>query len=244
MKLIEELIKFAWQRNMLTEEHKQQLQRDGFYKFFHERTPEYLWADEFDDRYGDYQEDFENRREEEIDRTYYDDFYHPGKRFGRRHHGGGGKANKVKKTELEFSDLEKRVQAAFKKWDKSREPLVQAVSFLANHGMNAQGRDLSNWQNASNWLFEVKEQKLFEVVSKLDVTQILNFTQICSRLTWQKLREQLVEPIQLCSGDCVASYKELIKGANEALSESAQNMIQNDLFAQVYRLAEGWSKIC
>ena len=245
MKLITELIVFALEHDMLTEENKQKLQDDGFYTFYYEESD-----DDFSewDCWPDFEQEKKNAREDawedQLDRTFYGDFYHPGKHYGRRHHSGGGKVHKPKKTELELVDLEKRVLTSFKKWDKSLNPLVLTVAFLTNHGMNAQGRDLSTWQNASNWLFEARAQKLYDVVTQLDVTQILKFTQLCGRLTWQKLRELLGEPIHLCKGECVTSFKELIRGTNEPLSESAENMIQNEIYAQVYRLAAGWSKIC
>ena len=241
MKLITELIEYVLQHNMLTEENKRKLQEDGFYTFYNEDVD-----DEYE--YG-YWESSKDDYENELDRTFYGDFYRPGKRYGRRHHGDAAKSHKDNNTNtglehLELSDLEERLTAAFKRWDKSLEPLVLTVSFLTNHGMNAQGRDLSTWQNASNWLFEVKEQKLFDAVSKLDITQILKFTELCSCLTWHKLQELLVEPIFQCEGLSVTTYKELIQVTNESVSESAQDMLQNELFAQVYRLAAGWSKIC
>ncbi len=246
MKLINELIEFALQHDMLTEEHKRKLQADGFYTFYHEDNDEE--QETYWERIARENREREEREqdclEDELDRTYYGEFYHPGKRYGRRHHGGGRNTHKTKKTELEIPDLEQRLRASFKKWDKSLKPIVQTVSFLTNHGMNAQGRDLTTWQNASNWLFEVNGQRLMEAVSQLEVAQMLKLTQLCSLLTWRYLREQLAEPIRQCKGECVTTFKELIRGTNEPLSESAQNMIQNDLFAQVYRLAEGWSKIC
>ena len=248
MKLINEIIEFALQHDMLTEEHKRKLQNDGFYKFYHEdeqcRTPfDYDYDYDYDHEESDEQDAY-SLEDDELDRTYYGDFYHPGKRYGRRHHGGGRKTHKTKKTELEIPDLEQRVRASFKKWDKSLKPLVQTVSFLTNHGMNVQGRNLTTWQNASNWLFEVNEQRLLDAVSQLEVAQMVKFTQLCSLLTWRSMREQLAEPIRQCKGECVTTYKELIRGTNEPLSESAETMIQDNLFAQVYRLATGWSKIC
>ena len=245
MKLINELIEFALQHDMRTEEHKRKLQQDGFYTFFHEdneRRSPYDYDYDYDHR--NYDEDAYSLDDDELDRTYYGEFYHPGKRYGRRHHGGGRKTHKTKKTELELPDLEQRVRASFKKWDKSLQPLVLTVSFLTNHGLDAQGRDLTTWQNASNWLFEVNGQRLMEAVSQLEVAQMLKLTQLCSLLTWRYLREQLAEPIRQCKGECVTTFKELIRGTNEPLSESGETMIQNDLFAQVYRLATGWSKIC
>ena len=245
MKLINELIEFALQHDMLSEEHKWQLQKDGFYTFFHvdkESRSQYDYDYDYD--HINYDEDAYCLEDDEYDRTYYGDFYHPGKRFGKRHHGGGRKTHKTKKTELEIPDLESRVRASFKKWNNSLKPLVQTVSFLTNHGMNAQGRDLTTWQNASSWLFEVNGQRLLVVVSQLEVTQMLKFTQLCGLLTWHKLSELLVEPIRQCKGECVITFKELIQRTNEPLSESAETMIQNELFAQVYRLATGWSKIC
>ena len=241
MKLITELIEFALQRNMLTDEHKWQLQIDGFYTFFHEDEES---RSSYDDHTKDSEQDASSLEDDELDRTYYGDFYHPGKRYGKRHHGGGRKSHKTPKTELEIPDLERRVRASFKKWDKSLVPLVLTVSFLTNHGLNAQGRDLSTWQNASNWLFEVNGQKLFVVVANFDVTQMFKFTHLCSLLTWHKMWALLVEPIRQCKGECVTTFKELIKGTNETLSEDAEKMVENELFAQVYRLAVGWSKIC
>lgn len=258
MKLITELIEFALYHNMLTEEHKRKLQDDGFYKFYedieedsssNDNGYEYDYGYDYCDYYGyeyDYY-DWRDYEDEELERKYYDDYYHPAKRYGRRHHGGGGKSHKNKEAELKylsFSELEKRVTAAFKRWDKSLEPLVLTVSFLTNHGMNAQGRDLSTWQNASNWLFEIKEQKFSEVVTKLNATQILKLTQLCSRLTWHKLLDLLTEPIRQRYGWWVNMYKELIQVSNDTLSEDAEFLKQNELFAQVYRLAAGWSKIC
>lgn len=245
MKLINELIEFALQHDMLTEEHKRQLQKDGFYTFFHEDDECCSQYDyDYDYDHINYDEDAYSLEDEELERTYYGDYYHPGKRYGRRHHGGGRKTHKTKKTELEIPDLERRVRASFKKWDNSLKPIVLTVAFLTNHGVNAQERDLSTWQNASNWLFEVNGQRLLDAVAQLEVAQMLKFTQLCSLLTWHKMRELLVEPIRQCKGECVATFKELIRGTNEPLSESAETMIQDDLFAQVYRLATGWSKIC
>ncbi|MBQ2621670.1 MAG: hypothetical protein IJF84_10070 [Thermoguttaceae bacterium] len=246
MKLINEIIEFALQHDMLTEEHKRKLQHDGFYTFFHEdaecRSP-YDYDYDYD-HMRDYDQDAYSLEDDEFERTYYGDFYHPGKRCGRRHHGGGRKTHKTAKTELEIPDLEQRVRASFKKWDKSLKPLVLTVSFLTNHGMNDQGRNLTTWQNASNWLYEVNGQRLLDAVSQLEVAQMLKFTQLCSLLPWRNFWELLVEPIRQCKGECVTTFKELIRGTNEPLSESAETMIENDLFAQVYRLATGWSKIC
>ena len=101
MKLITELIEFALEHGMLTEEHKQKLQNDGFYTFHHEEE-EYYSSYDYEYR-GSLEDDFED----ELDRKYNDKFYHPGKRHREKRSPDGPK--------LTVEELNQRVEEDWKK---------------------------------------------------------------------------------------------------------------------------------
>ena len=114
MKLITELIEFALQHDMLTEEHKRKLQNDGFYTFY---TEEEEYSSPYESDYdSDYEEEssesIEDRNEDELDRTFYGDYYHPSKRSGGRR---GKRKSAPVGPELTVEELNHRIEEEWKK---------------------------------------------------------------------------------------------------------------------------------
>lgn len=205
MKLITELIRFAWQRNMLTEEHKRKLQADGFYTFYYDRTPAYTWADEYE--YDDYRDDFEDSREEEIDRKYYGDFYHPGNHNGRGRH----EKRPPVGPKLTVEELNQRVEEDWKRlteefpnleplwdsWKAGKLERVLADGFTLNDVydlMNVEPRDFQEFSGPAPTAYRQLLHQVGNIVGKY--SWVIKSAEMACTVEFLRFRQQILEEVR------------------------------------------------
>ena len=205
MKLINELINFALQHNLLTEEHKQKLQKDGFYTFYYERKQEHLWScdDEYED---DYRESFENSREDEIDRTYYGDYYHPGNRNSR---GRQGKRPPVG-PKLSVEELNQLVEEDWKRlteefpnlaplWDSWKAGKLKRVltdGFTLNDVydlMNAEPRDFHEFSGPALTAYRLLLRQGGNIVGKY--SWVIKSAEMASMVELPRFLQQILQEV-------------------------------------------------
>ncbi len=203
MKLITELIEFALQHNLLTEEHKQKLQKDGFYTFYFNRTSGHSWLDE---EYDDYREELENRHEDELDRTYYGDFYHPGNRSGKGRHGKRPPVG----PKLTVEELNQRVEEDWKRlteefprfaplwdsWKAGNLKRVLADGFTLNdvYGlMNVEPQDFQEFSGPAPTAYRQLFRQVGNIVGKY--SWVIKCAEMASMVELPRFRQQILQEV-------------------------------------------------
>ena len=203
MKLITELIEFALQRHMLTEEHKQKLQADGFYTFYYNRTSGHSWLDE---EYDDYREEFENRHENELDRKYYGDFYHPGNRSGKGRHGKRPPVG----PKLTVEELNQRVEEDWKRltedfpnfaplwdsWKAGKLNRVLADGFKLNDVydlMNVEPRDFQEFSGPAPTAYRLLLRQVGNIVGKY--SWVIKSAEMAAMVELPRFRQQILQEV-------------------------------------------------
>lgn len=240
MKLLDEIIGYALNKNLINDQQLDELKSMGLYA----SDEDYDYYDDYGYYdYGYYKKVDEHAQRE--DELYYPEFYDPPKRFGRRHAGRGKRTqfSKEPKTPILLDELLDRIQECANVWKKRFAPVCEMVNLLVKYGMPCPLARIETWQEAVKALETVQPKSVSAVLSELSLPQSEKLLKICSSLSLRQIQRELGSLIVGRSGEAEKAFREIITGIEpEMLSEAGRILATNEPVTDIYVLVRQWQR--